>query len=1284
MKPTTEHLLGFEEFILDLDRRLLHRDGQPVKLERKEFDLLKYMAKNAGRDLTKEELKKAVWKDSQVTDGRLTQTASAVRAKLGGRFVEAVWGTGGYRFSAAVNDRSRIPDAACPWVGLRSFDEEHTAYFYGRDEEVGRIIERLRAEKFMAIVGSSGRGKSSLARAGVIPALRREEGVDDLKVKIIRPRHAPLRQLAVAALELKGAAPTEQETEALASSLSSDPKTLVGEIASTHGEREPQVLLLIDQFEDIFLPNVGARERGDFIANILMTLDRSVGVFILLTVRTNFLHELEAYPDLLRVFADHHHWVRRFTRDDLRLAITKPAEAMGLKIDDGLVDLILNELGDEHGALPLLSHTMAELFKHREGMRLTSQAYRAIRGVRGAIAHHAGSVFASLNPREQEIARRLMIRLTDVGLRPANDVGRRVDLEELVPGQAQSGEVRQVIQKLSDERLLTTGSEGETLSPSGPQRRTWVELSHMSLIRHWPRLAGWVNEKRHALRVFHSLDADAREWDREERDPGLLYRGHKLEQALEERRGFEEFVEGLHADFLRASEELKKQEQHTQARARRRKRIVKLLASTVALLLLLAAFFVWKWRDTKQERDVADSLRRAADSISQLSFDPELSLLLAIESGHLKLTGQTKEALRQALAASRVRAVYSSHHKQIISVDLSPDGKYLLTGGYDPEARIQEVATGKIIQEFGGHQEGVNWASYSPDGARVVTASRDGATRIWDVNTGQRLKELRTGEDTESKAINHAIFSPDGSSLATGGEDGMVRLWDVKAGRLIREFKAHDAHINTVAYSPDGRWVATASGDHTARVWDALTGQPTGAFTEHQDSVLYISFSPDGSKIITASKDKTARVWEVGSWKQVMVIVGHALAVTCAEFSADGKLILTASMDGTARVWDARTGREILDLLGHGSAVNTAIFSPDGKYVFTASGDHTARKWEVESAPVARTLHGHTGAVSSASFSGDGTRIVTASGDKTARVWDVRSGQQLGAYPHPDTIERAAISADGALVATAGGDGVGRLWDVSSGEVKRELRGHNGRLHSIALSRDGTLAATGGSDGTARIWDVATGAAGRGIPVYKDKAAYKENTYNVYDVAFSPDSRFVATASKNSRVTVWDVKTGESTFEWNIETGPVNSVAFSIDGRYLLAACEDRTARVWDLADKRAVAVLRGHDERLNSAAFSPDGMLIITASDDGSARLWEFGVGHTLFQLPDQGAGVKWVSFSPNGKLLAAANGSGDVIIYSCGICGTEGEELLRMAEGLKTRDLTAGERARFISLMR
>ncbi len=1281
MNPAPEHLLAFEEFLLDLDKRLLHRDGQPVKLERKEFDLLEYMAKNAGRDLTKEELKGAVWKDTRVTDGRLTQTATAVRAKLGGRFVESVWGTGGYKFNAVVEDRSRIPDAACPWVGLRPFDEGQATYFYGRDEEVARLVERLGAEKFMAIVGSSGRGKSSLARAGVIAALRRERA--DLKVKIIRPRHAPLRQLAIAVLELKGTTPTEQETEALVALLSSDPKTLARELAGLSSGRGPRTLLLIDQFEDIFLPNVGARERGNFISNILMALDPAAGVLFLLTVRTNFLQELEAYPDLLRVFADHHHWVRRFTRDDLRLAITRPAEAIGLEIDDGLVDLILNDLGDEHGALPLLSHTMAELFKHREGTRLTFRAYRAIGGVRGAIAHHAGSVFASLSHPEQEIARRLMLRLTDVGLRQASDVGRRVDLEELAPGQEESGEVRQVIKKLSDERLLTTGSEGETLS-SGGRRRIWVELSHLSLIRHWPRLAGWLNEKRHALRVFHSLDADAREWEREVRDPGLLYRGHKLEQALEERDGYTEFVEGLHADFLRASEELKEQERQARARSHRRKRIVKLLAGTVAVLLLLASFFVWKWRDTKQERDVADSLRRAAYSTSQLSFDPELSLLLAIESGRLKLTEQTKEALRQALAASRVRAIYGGHEKQIISVALSPDGKYLLTGGYDPVALIQEVETGRIVREFGGHQQGVNWASYSPDGALVVTASRDGAARIWDVNTGRLLKELRRGEGAESMAINHAIFSPDGGSVVTGGEDGMVRLWDVKAGELTREFKAHSAHINTVAFSPDGRLIGTASGDRTAGVWDAMTGRPAGTLAGHQDSVEYISFSADGSKILTASKDKTARLWELNSWKQLTVLVGHALQVSCAEFSADGKLILTASMDGTARVWDARTGREILDLLGHGSAVNTAIFSPDGKYVFTASGDHTARKWEVESAPVARTLHAHAGGVSSASFSGNGTRIVTAGGDKTARVWDARSGQQLGAYPHPDTIERAAISADGALVATAGGDGVGRLWDVSSGQLKREFRGHNGKLHSIALSRDGTIAATGGSDGTARIWDAVTGEAGREIPVYKDKAAYRENTYNVYDVAFSPDSKFIATASKNSRVAVWDVKTGESTFEWNIETGPVNSVAFSLDGRYLLAACEDRTARVWDLTDKRAVAVLRGHDGRLNSAVFSPDGMLIVTASDDGSARLWEFGVGHTLFQLPDQEAGVKWASFSPDGKLLVAGNGSGDVIIYSCGICGAGGEELLKMAETLKTRELTAGERARFISLTR
>lgn len=1011
-----------------------------------------------------------------------------------------------------------------------------------------------------------------------------------------------------------------------------------------------------------------------FIENIVAAVeDPTASAYVVLTVRTDFLQRMEDYPALWSLVSDRQHGVRRFSREDLRLAIEKPAEAVGLKLEDGLVDEILEDLGEAPGALPLLSHTMAELFKEREGLWLTFRAYRAIGKVRGAIAHHADLVFAELSSAEKEVARHTLIRLTDVGFRSGSDAGLRLTLDELVTDPDREQEVREVVKRLSDERLLTTGAEDETLDVDDQEQHLWVEVSHVALIQHWPLLAGWINEKRDALRVFHSLDAAARRWDREGRTSDSLYHDYRLTQALREMPSYVEFTEDVHRDFLRASEELAEQKQREEERRRRRKRQVQWLSVGLASILVVTVVIYFNLQRTKRQRDLADSLRRVADATSQLSFDPELSMLLAIESGKRSLTSQTESILRQSLAASRVRARYVGHEGQVISVDQSPDGKFLLTCSLDKGAWIWDVNTRMPVIKLGPHPEGVNWAAYSPDGSKVVTASRDGVTRVWDAGSGALLKELSVQPAPEQKSVNHAIFSPDGANVLTAGADGIPRIWDYQSGGVIRKLEGHGGHVNTVAYSPDGKLIGSASYDHTAIVWDAETGKQVKTLSGHQDSVLYISFSPDGGRILTTSKDGTARVWEVGTWNNSLVISRHSMQVNCAEFSPDGRLILTASHDGTARVWDAGSGAEVLDLIGHESAVNTAIFSADGRQVFTASGDYTARAWDLEIAQTAMSLRGHAGAVYSCAFSPDGRRILTAGDDGTARVWEVPTGRQLNEMKHPGPVRRAVFGPDGTSVATVGADGVGRVWDAGSGGLKVTLPSGDAALNSISISPDGETAVTAAADGAARVWDLRTQSVVRKIDVSKGEAT---------DVSFSPDGSSVATADKDNRVHVWDVKTGKSEFAWNVQTREVNSVAFSPDGRFLLAGCADGTARVWDFRDKRAVAVLRGHGQPVNSATFSPDGTLILTASEDQSVRLWEFGVRQVLFQVRGQGAPIRQASFSPNGRFIAAADDRGNVNVYACEICGATGEELLDLAEKHKTRELTAGERARFLSL--
>jgi WD40 repeat protein/DNA-binding winged helix-turn-helix (wHTH) protein len=1268
MSREIKHLYKFGEYYLDLDKRLLLRGDEPVPLERKEFDVLEYMAEHSEGDLKREDFKKAVWGDEGVGEGRITQIVSSVRAKLNGNYIETVWGVG-YRFNVKVIDISRIPDEACPWMGLDSFSEEDARYFYGREEEIQNLVERLKDERFIAIVGSSGRGKSSLAQAGVAPRLRQI----GWRIKTIRPTHAPLRQLAAAILELRGSPLTEQAIDTLVNQLRSDEKTFACACEIGQSEAPAPILLLVDQFEEIFSPHVDDVDRERFISNLLAALKTDEYVFILITVRTDFLTTLESYSNIWPLVSSHQHGVKRFDRSDLRLVIEKPAESVRLKLDKNLPDIILDDLGEAPGALPLLSHTMAEMFKRREGLKLTIGAYLAIGRVKGAITHHADAVFTSLSVREQEIAKHILIMLTDIGPRPVNDVGRRVELKELVPNPKNYQEARSVVQKLADERLITTGSDSETLNPEDGNGRLWVEFSHLSLARHWARLARWLNEKRRALRVFETLDADAKEWERHQRnDPELLYGSHRLENALKEYEDFAEFTKEVHREFLQASKKL-------EGRRRRKQLAIKWLVATVSVLIIVTVLVAVKLQGAKEQRKLSDSLRRASDSISQLSSDPELSLLLAIESGKLAMTRQAEAALRQSLATSHVRAEFVGHKKQLISVALSPDGKYLLTAGLDPEARIWDLATKQTVKTFGGHAKGLSWAAYSPDGGRIVTASSDGAARVWDVNSGQILAELRGHKTPNKEGVNHAIFSPDGSRIVDAGEDGTALVWDIATRQVVHELREHTNYINTVAFSPDGRFIATASGDNTARIWDAQTGKRLAVLVGHQDSVLNLAFSGDARKLVTASRDRTARIWDVSSGAEKLLISGHSLQVNSAVFSPDGRSVLTASKDGTARIWDAQTGKSLLELLGHTSAINTAIFSADGRYVFTASGDFTARMWAVQVAEDHVGLLGHNAAVHKVIFSPDGSQALTASDDNTAVLWDVKDGHRIKIFPHPDRVSCAVFSPDGRTVATAAADGIGRLWDVSSGDV-RELPRSSDSLYSIAFSPDGEMIVTAGKEHTVRVWRISTRQLIRELP---------EHEGEVYQAVFSPDGRAVATAGQDGKVRIWESATGRKLFERDVKTGAITNVTFSPDGQYVLASCLDSTARVWTVRDgseitnsDKAIVVLRGHDLRLNSAAFSPNGLLVMTASDDRTVRLWELSTGRTLFQIADNDSPVKEASFSPDGRMIAVADDKGQVEIYDCKICGATGNELLSLAESYKRRNLTADEVSRFLTL--
>jgi class 3 adenylate cyclase len=423
------------------------------------------------------------------------------------------------RLQESGGEPQAVLDAACPYMGLRSFEAADSGLYFGRDEVIGALLGRLATNRLLSVVGASGSGKSSLVRAGLVPRLRDGAlpGSRDWEVLLITPGAHPLAELAsrLGALAGLSAASILRDLEA-------DVRTFDLTVRQALADRpeSARVLLVADQFEELFTLCRDEAERQRFIDALLTAIGIPGGrTMAILAMRADFYGEAARYPGLAEALEVSHALLGPMSQDDLLAAIERPAAATGLRVEPGLSERILRDVGDEPGGLPLLSHALLETWKRRDGRTLTAAGYAAAGGVRGAIAQTAETVYGALSAADQAIARNLFVRLTELG-EGTEDTRRRVAFSEVVPEGATGEAVRDVITRLADARLLTTSADS-------------VEVAHEALIREWPRLRLWLDDDREGLRLMRHLTESAQAWERLGRDPGELYRGARLTAALE-------------------------------------------------------------------------------------------------------------------------------------------------------------------------------------------------------------------------------------------------------------------------------------------------------------------------------------------------------------------------------------------------------------------------------------------------------------------------------------------------------------------------------------------------------------------------------------------------------------------------------------------------------------------------------------------------------------------------------------------------------------------------------
>ena len=1215
-----------------------------------------------------------------------------------------------------------------PYKGLQYFDVGDADDFFGREDLTSELVDYLRHNSLLAVVGASGSGKSSLVRAGLVNALQTGQQLADgttppagstgWPMHIITPTSRPLESLAAS---LTRESESVRATATLVDDLATDPRSLhffVRRLLSKPGTGE-RLLLVVDQFEELFTLCKDRVQRKVFVDNLLAAAcpDMAAGcspadtsTLVVLTLRADFYAQCAEFDNLRSALERHQRFIGAMSTDELRQAIEKPASHGGWELEPGLVSVLLQDVGDEPGALPLLSHALLETWKRRQGRALTLAGYAASGRVQGAIAKTADEVYNKrLTAEQQDVARRIFLELTELG-EGAQDTRRRVRLQDLIPQGEAALSVEKVLKLLTDARLVTTYQDE-------------AEVAHEALIREWPALREWLEADREDLRVGRRLEEAAREWQREEEDVEALYRGARLVQALEWAAGHSVTLSPATRRFLDTSRDAADQAERAQEAIRQRELAqAQKLVEAERLRAEEQARFLRQVEDALAKAERQTRRAQAGELSSHAQFaavnnasDPSQALLLARQA--IQVTWSVdgyvvSNAVRAALDVAQTAPPWrftlpSKHHTDSVkSAAYSPDGAHIVTSGSDKTAHVWEVHSRQKLRSLRGHMAPVNSATYSPDGTYIITSSDDRTACIWHAQTGKRLLSLRG----HAASVNSATYSPDGNFIITASDDRTARVWNANSGNEILSLQGHTATVSSAAYSPNGKYVVTSSIDGTAQVWDAISGQALVILRGHADWVLSAAYNPDGDNIVTASDDQTARVWDAGSGRKILSLRGHKAAVLSATYSPDGAYIVTSSSDRTARVWDAHSGNELLSLRGHSASISSATFSPDGAYVITGSYDRTARVWAATATQVMFALYGHTDHVSSASYSPDGIHILTASHDRTVRIWDAVSLQEQGVLRgHTDRVSSAAYCPDGLHILTTSDDGTARIWHARDGVELLSLGSPSDRINSAVYSPVGDCILTVGADHIAWIWDSRSGKkilplinrmvqiwtasfspdGGRAVTTSertarvwdvrsgKELLSLQSQTDGIWWAVYSPDGTQIITGSDVGIAEVWDAHTGDALLSLIGHTNRLNSAAYSPDGFQIVTASADETARVWDTRSGKEQLCLNGHTSVVWSVAYSPDGTNLVTTSGDQTARVWNAQNGKELLSLNDHTGAVRSVAYSPDGTHVVTTCDDNITRVWPA-----TADSLLAVVERLIQRDpplLTPDERRRF-----
>lgn len=1175
-----------------------------------------------------------------------------------------------------------LPEPENPYKGLHAFQMTDSRDFFGRNDMVDTLIDQMEDGdpfyRFLAVVGPSGSGKSSLVKAGLIPALWKGQITGSEKWFVIDmiPGSHPLDKLEVALMRVAA-----QLASNLGEHLQRDERGLLRVADLILPNDNTELVIVVDQFEEVFTLVEDEETRQHFLDLLRVAVcDVRSRIRVVVTLRADYYDRPLHYPEFGELVRSRMETILPLSAKGLERAVRGPAERVGVLFEQGLVEQIVSSMNYQAGALPLLQYALTELFDHRKGRLITNEAYHEIGGAVGALANRADEIFNSLNEEGQELAHQMFMRLVTLG-EGAEDTRRRATHVELLSITDNNELMEEVIDQFAVYRLLSLDHDPETRQPT-------IEVAHEAILREWEMLRRWLNESRDDIRQERVLARAAEEWDQHERDNSYLLRGIRLEQ-VEKWRDTSKLVQTqLEQDYIVHSLLHREKEKHAEFERKEREsrleqrsqNFLRGLVAVLTLATLIATFLTViamnasteaaVERDNAQENFLrAERIRLAAQAQITLDkgSDVRIPALLALRSLELGYSPEADGALLTALSRDFSRQIYVGHTGSgITTVGFSPDASQIVTSSTDATARLWDTFTGEELQRFVGHAGSVSDAAFMPDGKSIVTSGNDGTIRQWSVASGDEIRRLQERD----VPIRFMELSPDGKLLATTDEANGGQVWRIDEMVLLFELSSHTDLVNQMRFSPDNKKLASTSHDGSIRLWDTETGEEVQRFEGHATGVWDVAFSPSGDRIVSVSADQTARIWDIETGEEIHRLIGHPGTLFSVAFSPDGNTIATtsATSDRVIRLWDAETGAEITQLEGHTAPPTEIVFSPDGHYLLSGSLDNISRLWEVRDETEPRvytqptdTIHANTSQI--AILSTDASQIISVVSNGMIRIWDVKSQGKVSAFrtESDSFVTDAAIATKHNLILTGNEGGIAKLWNLDTGELVLQYEGHIGSITSVVFAPSEEFFVTGGNDNVAILWT-----ADSDKPLMK----FEGHTAPITNIAFSQDSSFVATASEDGSAILWDAGTGAEIRRFVGKEGIVLSVAFSPNGQYLLTGCDNDTATLWNVETGEVAQQYVGHTGAVQAVTFSRDGRMVVTGSVDQTARLWDTESGVIIRQLVGHVSGLRTVDLSADDGLLVTGDNE------STYLWRTNLDDIIAITCGKISNDLTEEER--------